>query len=219
EAARDPVAFWGARARAELNWHTPFTRTLDESAAPNFRWFSDGRLNVSFNCLDVNLASRRDHPALVFEPESGPPRRLTFGELHAEVCRFANALRALGARSGDRIVIYMPMVPEAIIAMHACARIGAIHSVVFGGFSALSLRDRIEDTGARIVITADGGWRGGKVVELKAATDTALAEGGRNVEKVIVLRHTGREVPLQAGRDLWWHDAVAGQADQCEPEW
>jgi acetyl-CoA synthetase len=220
EAARDPEGFWAARAREELQWHRPFTQTLDASKAPNFRWFADGELNVSYNCLDVHLAERRDHTALVFEPESGASRRLTYGELHAEVCRFANALRALGARRGDRIIIYMPLVPEAIVAMHACARIGAIHSVVFGGFSALSMRDRIEDAGARFVITADGGWRGGKVVELKHATDKALEGGaGGSVEKVIVLRHAGRDVEMRAGRDLWWHDVVSGQPDTCEPEW
>ncbi len=146
-------------------------------------------------------------------------RQLTYGELHAEVCRFGNALRALSVQVGDRVIIYMPLVPEAVVAMQACARIGAMHSVVFGGFSALSLRDRIEDAQARFVITADGGWRGGKVVELKAATDKALTEGGASIEKVIVLKHTGEAVPMQAGRDLWWHDVVKGQATSCEPAW
>jgi acetyl-CoA synthetase len=220
DAQRDPEGFWAAQARAELVWHRPFAHTLDRSAAPNYRWFTDGELNVSYNCLDVHLVTRGGHTALVFEPETGQPRRLTYRELHAEVCRFANALRALGAKRGDRIVIYMPLVPEAIVAMHACARIGAIHSVVFGGFSAFSLRDRIEDAGARFVITADGGWRGGKVVELKAATDKALEAGaGAGVEKVIVLRHTGLPVPMTSGRDLWWHDVIAGRPDSCEPEW
>jgi acetyl-CoA synthetase len=219
EAARDPEGFWAAQARAELHWHKPFTRTLDRSAEPNYRWFTDGELNVSYNCLDVHLATRGEQVALVFEPESGEPRRLTWRELHAEVCRFANALKALGARRGDRIVIYMPLVPEVVVAMHACARIGAIHSVVFGGFSALSLRDRVEDAGARFVITADGGWRAGKVVELKAATDKALEGAGASVEKVIVLRRTGLPVHMQAGRDVWWHDVVAGRPATCEPEW
>jgi acetyl-CoA synthetase len=186
-AAQDHEGFWAELARRHLVWHTPFTRTLDASAAPNYRWFTDGRLNVSYNCLDTHLAERREHTALIFEAEGGAVRRLSYGQLHAGVCRFANALRALGVAKGDRVVIYMPLVPEAIIAMHACARIGAVHSVVFGGFSALSLRDRIEDAQARFVITADGGWRGGKVVELKAATDKALAEGGASIEKVIVL--------------------------------
>jgi acetyl-CoA synthetase len=219
QAAGDPEGFWADLARQELQWHTPFARTLDASAAPNYRWFTDGRLNASYNCLDVHLADRRDSTALIFEAEGGSVRKLTYGELHAEVCRLGNALRKLGVKSGDRVVIYMPLVPEAIVAMQACARIGAIHSVVFGGFSALSMRDRIEDAEARFVITADGGYRGGKVVELKAATDKALSEGAASIEKVIVLRHTGLPVPMQEGRDVWWHDVTAGQSAQCEPEW
>ena len=218
-AARDPEGFWATQARQELQWHKPFTQTLDDSAAPNYRWFTDGNLNVSFNCLDVHLATRRDQLALIFEAESGAVRKLTYGQLHAEVCRLGNALRQLGVKSGDRVIIYMPLVPEAIIAMQACARIGAIHSVVFGGFSALSMRDRIEDAGARFVITADGGYRGGKVVELKAATDKALSEGARSIEKVIVLKHTGLDAHMHSGRDIWWHDLVAGQPTECEPEW
>jgi acetyl-CoA synthetase len=219
QAGRDPEGFWAEQARRELVWHKPFTRTLDESSAPNYGWFTDGRLNVSYNCLDENLAARREHPALIFEAENGTVRKVSYGQLHADVCRFANALRALGVQQGDRVVIYMPLVPEAIVAMQACARIGAIHSVVFGGFSALSMRDRIEDAQARFVITADGGWRGGKVVELKAATDKALSEGGGTIEKVIVFRHTGLDVPMKAGRDLWWHDVVQGQGTDCEPAW
>ena len=219
QAKADPVSFWADMARRELQWQQPFTQVLDESQAPNFRWFADGKLNVSFNCLDVHLAKDADQLALVFEAEDGAVRRLTYGQLHAEVCRFANALRALGAKSGDSVIIYMPMVPEAIVAMHACARIGAIHSVVFGGFSALSLRDRINDADARFVITADGGNRGGKLVELKAATDKALGEECRKVDHVIVLRNANHDLPMQPGRDLWWHDVVAGQATHCEPEW
>jgi acetyl-CoA synthetase len=218
-AARDPDGFWEDLARRELRWHKAFARALDASAAPNYQWFADGQLNASYNCLDVHLAERRDKTALIFEAEGGAVRRLTYGELHAEVCRLGNALRALGVASGDRVIIYMPLVPEAIVAMQACARIGAVHSVVFGGFSALSMRDRIEDAEARFVITADGGYRGGKVVELKAATDKALSEGARSVEKVIVLKHTGLDVHMQAGRDLWWHDVTAGQGAECEPEW
>jgi acetyl-CoA synthetase len=218
-AAAEPEQFWAEQARRELQWHSPFTQTLDASDAPNFRWFADGRLNVSYNCLDVQLEARRNHTALIFEAEGGAVQRLSYGELHAQVCAFGNALRALGVKAGDRVIIYMPLVPEAIVAMHACARIGAVHSVVFGGFSALSLRDRIEDAGARFVITADGGYRGGKVVELKAATDKALSECSTRVENVIVLKHTGLDLPMQAGRDLWWHDVVRGQATQCEPAW
>jgi acetyl-CoA synthetase len=218
-AARDHEGFWAAQAREALVWHKPFTRTLDASAAPNYSWFSDGQLNASYNCLDVHLATRGHHPALIFEAESGAVRSLTYQQLHAQVCKFANALRALGVHSGDRVVIYMPLVPEAIVAMQACARIGAIHSVVFGGFSALSMRDRIEDAAARFVITADGGYRGGKVVELKVGTDKALADGGASVEKVIVLKHTGLDVPMKSGRDLWWHDVIAGESEHCEPTW
>ncbi len=214
-AAHDPEGFWAEQAHTSLVWHKPFTRTLDESEAPNYRWFTDGQLNASYNCLDVHLAARRNHTALIFEAENGTVRRLTYGQLHAEVCKLGNALRALGVKSGDRVVIYMPLVPEAIVAMQACARIGAIHSVVFGGFSALSMRDRIEDAEARFVITADGGHRGGKVVELKAATDKALAEGGATIEIVIVLRPPGLAVPMRAGRYLWWHELPAGERVEC----
>jgi acetyl-CoA synthetase len=226
-AAADPVGYWAELARAEISWRRLFTQTLDETAAPNYRWFADGELNVSWNCLDVHLAEHGHRAAIVFEGEPGDVRRLTYRELHAEVCRFANALKARGVRRGDRVVIYMPLVPEAVVAMQACARIGAIHSVVFGGFSAISLKDRIEDAGARCVVTADGGWRGGQVVELKAATDKALAEGCPTVETVFVLRRIGdglggaarAATPMTPGRDLWWHEAVADQSAACEPEW
>jgi acetyl-CoA synthetase len=220
EAAADPEAYWGRLARDELRWHLPFTRVLDASRAPNYRWFADGELNASFNCLDVHLGVRGDKPAIVFEGEPGDTRTLTYRQLTAEVCRLANALKSLGVWPGDRVVIYLPMVPEAVIAMQACARIGATHSVVFGGFSANSLRDRIEDAGAKFVITADGGWRGGKVVPLKAAVDEALANGAAaTVERVLVLRRTGQKVPMAKGRDLWWHDVVPAQPDACEPTW
>ena len=219
QAAEDPSGFWARLARQEITWHTPFTVVLDDSAAPNYRWFTDGRLNVSFNCLDVHLAERGRKTAIVFEGEPGDIRTLSYRELHAEVCRLANALKAQGVRKGDRVAIYLPLVPESIVAMHACNRIGAIHSVVFGGFSAPALRDRIEDTGAKLLITADGGWRGGHAVELKAAADKALGEGCRTIERVIVLRRTGRPVTMQPGRDLWWHEALEGQPDVCEPEW
>jgi acetyl-CoA synthetase len=218
-ASADPEGFWAELARRELVWQTPFTVTLDRSRAPNFGWFVDGRLNVSVNCLDVHLAGRGEATAVIFEGEPGDSRRLTFRELQAEVCRFANVLRAQGVRRGDRVVIYMPLVPEVLVAMHACARIGAIHSVVFAGFSAVSLKDRIEDAGARILVTADGGWRAGHIVELKAAADKALAAGCPTIESVIVFRRTGRPVPMKSGRDLWWHDLIEGQPPVCEPEW
>jgi len=219
EAARDLPGFWSAQARRELVWHRPFTRVLDESRAPNFEWFADGQLNVAYNCLDVHLRERGHKTALVFEGEPGDSRRLSYQELHAEVCRASNALRALGVRSGDRVVIYMPLVPEIIIAMFACARIGAVHSVVFGGFSALSLRERIEDAGACVLLTADGGHRGGNIIELKAAADEALSQGCPTIEKVVVLKRTGTPVSMKAQRDIWWHEAIEGQSPVCEPEW
>jgi acetyl-CoA synthetase len=218
-ARADHVGFWAELARRELTWHVPFTQTLDDSRAPNYRWFADGQLNASVNCLDVHLAERGEQSAVIFEGEPGDTRRLSYRELHAEVCRCANALKARGIRRGDRVVIYMPLVPEVLVAMHACNRIGAIHSVVFGGFSAPALKDRIEDTAARLVITADGGWRAGQVIELKAATDKALANGCPSVEGVIVLKRTGRDVPMLAGRDLWWHELLAAQPASCEPQW
>jgi acetyl-CoA synthetase len=219
EAAADPQAFWAGLARAEIAWRKPFTEVLDESRAPNYRWFADGELNVSWNCLDVHLADRGDKTAIVFEGEPGDVRTLSYRALHAEVCRFANALKARGVERGDRVVIYMPMVPEAVVAMQACARIGAIHSVVFGGFSAISLKERIEDAGARCLVTADGGRRGGQVIELKAAADKALAEGCASIDTVFVLRRTGEPVNMRQDRDVWWHDAVAVQGAHCDPEW
>ncbi len=218
-ARQDHVGFWAELAAGELTWHKPFTRAFDDSDAPNYRWFSDGQLNASVNCLDVHLSERGHKTALIFEGEPGDVRRLSYRELHAEVCRFANALRAQGVGSGDRVIIYMPLVPEIIIAMHACNRIGAIHSVVFGGFSAPALRDRIEDTEARLVITADGGWRGGQAVELKAAADKALSAGCPSVQRVIVLRRTGKPVAMQPGRDIWWHEATEGHPPACDPVW
>ena len=218
-AAQDSEAFWAQQAREHLHWHRPFTVTLDDSEAPNYGWFTDGQLNVSYNCLDVHLQARADKTALIFEGEPGDIRRLSYRELHAQVCRFANVLRGLGVGRGDRVVIYMPLVPEIIVAMHACARIGAVHSVVFGGFSALSVRERIQDAQAKVVLTADGGWRGGHIVDLKGAVDEALRERCESIEKVVVLKRTGQDITLKAGRDLWWHEAVEGQSSTCEPEW
>ncbi len=218
-AREDYIGFWAELAQAELKWRVPFTQVLDDSHAPNFRWFSDGALNASYNCLDVHLEERGHKTAVIFEGEPGDVRRLSYRELHAQVCRLANVLKAQGIRRGDRVIIYLPLVPEALIAMHACNRIGAIHSVVFGGFSAVALKDRIEDTQARLVITADGGWRGGQVIELKAAADKALAGGCASVERVIVLKRTGRSVPMISGRDLWWHELTEAESPVCEPEW
>jgi acetyl-CoA synthetase len=218
KAEHDHVGFWADLARAEIDWHRPFTVSLDDADAPNYRWFTDGQLNVSHNCLDVHLRERAEKIAIVSEGEPGDVRRLTYAELHSEVCRFANALKGLGVARGDRVVIYMPLIPEAVIAMQACARIGAVHSVVFGGFSSNAVKDRIEDAGARLVITADGGWRGGHPIELKRAVDKALADGCPTVQNVIVYART-RGCPMQAGRDVWWQDAVSGMSTTCEPEW
>ncbi|MFO1465021.1 MAG: acetate--CoA ligase [Steroidobacteraceae bacterium] len=218
-AAADYIGFWSELAREEITWHKPFTRELDDTDAPNFRWFTDGQLNVSVNCLDVHLGARGDKTAIVFEGEPGDTRRLSYRELHAEVCRFGNVLKAQGIQKGDRVVIYMPLTPEAVIAMQACARIGAVHSVVFGGFSAHSLADRINDAGAKLLVTADGGWRGGHAVELKAAADKALDMGCPSIEKVIVYKRTGHACHMHPGRDLWWEDLVEGQQSHCEPEW
>ena len=218
-ARQDNVGFWKELAASELSWHRPFTEGLDSSDAPNYRWFSDGQLNASYNCLDVHLGERGHKTAVIFEGEPGDVRRLSYRELHAEVCRFANALKAQGIGKGDRVIIYMPLVPEILVAMHACNRIGAIHSVVFGGFSAMALRDRIQDTQARLVITADGGWRGGQAVDLKSAADQALTGAAPSVERVIVLRRTGKTVSMDAKRDVWWHEVIEGQSPSCDPEW
>jgi acetyl-CoA synthetase len=219
EAASNHKGFWARQAQTELRWHKPFSVTLDESRAPNYRWFVDGELNVSYNCLDVHLEERGHKTAVTFVGEPGDVRHVSYRELHADVCRFANALQSLGVKQGDRVVIYMPLTVEAIVAMHACARIGAIHSVVFGGFSALSLKDRIEDASATVLITADGGWRAGKVIELKQAADKALSQGCRSIRSVVVLKRTGHDVPMKEARDFWWHELIEGQSPVCEPVW
>jgi len=219
KAEADHEGFWGELAQLEIDWKKPFRQILDSSRAPHYRWFTDGRLNVSYNCLDRHLETRGDRPAIRFEGEPGDTRTITYKQLHDEVAQFGNALKAHGIGKGDRVVIYMPMVPEAVVAMQACARIGAIHSVVFGGFSAEALRDRVNDAGARAVVTADGGNRGGKVIPLKQNTDRAMEHGCPSVETVIVYRRTGHEVPMHGGRDVWWHEAIEGQPKTCEPEW
>jgi acetyl-CoA synthetase len=220
-AARDFEGFWGDLARESLHWHTPFTRVLDERKAPFYRWFDDGRLNVSYNCLDRNLErGLGDRVAIVFESDDGAVTRVTYGDLHARVCRLANALKARGVKKGDRVVIYIPMSVEGIVAMQACARIGATHSVVFGGFSAKSLQERIVDAGAVAVITADEQMRGGRALPIKAIVDEAIAMGGcEAVRTIIVYRRTRAAVAMQAGRDIAMDEAVAGQPAQCEPEW
>ena len=220
EAERDFEGFWARLAKEHLHWHKPFTKTLDESKAPFFRWFYDGQTNASYNCLDRHLKSQPDKTAIIFEADDGKVTRISYKGLHQEVCRFANALKAKGIRKGERVLIYMPMSIQAVVAMQACARIGAIHSVVFGGFSAKSVQERIVDTGAIAVLTADGQFRGGKEIPLKPVVDEALGLGGCDtVKTVIVYKRSGSKVPMTAGRDIWWDDAVKGQANSCEPEW
>jgi len=214
-ALGDPEGFWGEQA-ARLAWQTPWERVLEWNP-PHARWFTGGRLNVSENCLDRHLRGpRRNKAAIIFEGEPGDRRVLTYYQLHREVCRFANVLTSLGVTAGDRVGIYLPMIPEAAIAMLACARIGATHSVVFGGFSAEALRDRMNDAQARVIVTADGGWRRGQVVPLKANVDAALREVP-SVRDVVVVRRTGEAVPMSAGRDHWWHELSAAASADCAP--
>jgi acetyl-CoA synthetase len=221
EAERDPQAYWGRLAREFVAWKKPFTQVLDDSDAPFFRWFADGELNVSYNCLDRNVErGLGDKTAIVFEADDGTVTRVSYRELLAQVCRLANALKARGVKKGDRVVIYMPMSVEGVAAMQACARIGATHSVVFGGFSAQSLRDRIEDAGAVMVITADEQARGGKNLPLKAIVDEALGMGGCDtIKDVIVYRRTGGKVAWDANRDRWMHELTQAEPATCEPEW
>ncbi len=220
-AEKDYEGFWAGLAREHLVWQKPFTKTLDESNAPFYKWFEDGRLNASYNCLDKNLASgNAEKTAIIFESDDGKVTRITYRELHARVCQFANALKARGIKKSDRVLIYIPMSVEGVIAMQACARIGATHSVVFGGFSAKSVQERIIDAGAVAVITADEQMRGGKALPIKAIVDEALAMGGcEAVHSVIVYQRTGNSVAMKAGRDVWMHEVMASQPAVCEPEW
>lgn len=221
EAERDYEGFWGRLARENLSWQQPFTQVLDESNAPFYKWFGDGKLNVSYNCLDRNLENgNADKTAVIFEADGGEVTRLTYRELHGRVCQFANGLKSLGIKKGDRVVIYMPMSIEGVVAMQACARIGATHSVVFGGFSAKSLQERIIDAGAVAVITADEQVRGGKQLPLKAIVDDAFALGGcEAVRNVVVYQRTKGKIGWTEGRDLWMHELTAQQQASCEPEW
>ena len=221
KAASNFEGFWADLARDTLAWHKPFTKALDESSAPFYKWFEDGQMNVSYNCLDRNLEQGKgDRVAIIFEADDGKVTRITYRDLHQRVCRLANGLKSLGVKKGDRVVIYMPMSIEGIVAMQACARIGATHSVVFGGFSAKSLQERIVDVGAVAVITADEQMRGGKPLPLKSIIDDALGMGGCDaVRNVIVYRRTGGNVGFSAGRDVWMHELTNAQADTCEPEW
>ena len=221
EAEADYPGYWARLAREFVTWKTPFTKVLDESSAPFFKWFEDGTLNVSYNCLDKQVeAGLGDKVAIIFEADGGEVTKVTYSELLARTCRLANALRARGVKKGDRVVIYMSMSVEGVVAMQACARIGATHSVVFGGFSAQSLRDRIEGAGAVMVITADEQMRGGKALPLKAIVDDALALGGcDSVKSVIVYRRTGGKIAWNAPRDQWMHEVTYDLPATCEPEW
>jgi acetyl-CoA synthetase len=221
EAEKDHAGFWARLAREQLLWHKPFTKSLDDSNAPFFKWFEDGELNVSYNCLDRHLGTpTEDKVAILFEADDGAITRITYKELHRRVCRFANGLKSLGYKKGERAIIYMPMSIEAVVAMQACARLGLTHSVVFGGFSAKSLQERIVDAGATLVIAADGQYRGGKAMPLMPAVEEAFALGGcEGIRKVIVYKRTGGEVKWDAGRYAWMHELEAGQPDTCEPQW
>ncbi|HIM30885.1 MAG TPA: acetyl-coenzyme A synthetase, partial [Planctomycetes bacterium] len=215
KAKADPVAFWGELARQELHWFEPFNETLDWQE-PFAKWFVGGKTNVSYNCLDSHLSTwRRNKAAIIWEGEPGDQRTLTYQQLHREVCRFANVLKSLGVVAGDVVSIYMPMTPELAIAMLACARIGAVHSVIFAGFSAESIADRNNDAQAKIQLTSDGAWRRGKVLPLKATVDEAL-DKSPTVEHCIVLRRVGNDPAMKEGRDHWWHDLVDEASDNCE---
>ncbi|MGH7613611.1 MAG: acetate--CoA ligase [Gemmatimonadales bacterium] len=215
-AQQDREGYWAEWAR-QLEWIRPWDRVL-EWTPPHAKWFVGGKLNASVNCLDRHVkAGRGDRVALIWEGEPGEVRRLTYAELHAQVCQFGNVLKGLGVGKGDRVAIYLPMVPEVAVAMLACARIGAPHTVVFGGFSAESLRDRINDAAATVLITADGGYRRGSVVPLKQNSDDAIS-GTPSIQHVVVLKRTGQAVPMQSGRDQWWDDLMAKAASECPPE-
>jgi len=212
ESVNAPEKFWGRQARENLLWRKPFKKVL-QWKLPHSKWFIGGHLNLAENCLDRHLGTPRENKAaLIFEGEPGDVRTLTYRQLHREVCKFANVLESLGLKKGDRAAIYMPMVPEAAVAMLACARVGVIHTVIFGGFSSEAIKDRVNDCQAKLVITADGGWRRGRIIELKASVDRALPSTP-SVEHVIVLKRTANEITMAAGRDLWWHDLMAGAAD------
>ncbi len=217
EAAADYEGFWAKLARELLVWSKPFTKTLNEENAPFYKWFEDGELNVSANCLDKHLTTIPNKTAIIFEGDDGNSKTVTYKDLYHQVCQFANGLKSLNLPFGSRVIIYLPMGIEAVVAMQACARLGLIHSVVFGGFSAKSIHERILDAGAAAIITADGQFRGGKTLALKTAVDEAMAMGScESIQKIIVLKKTGQEVNF-GNQDIWWDDLIAGQADTCEP--
>ena len=221
KADADYEGFWAEQARRLISWKTPFTKILNQSDAPFFKWFEDGTLNASYNCLDRNIEKGHGNKtALIFEADGGEVTKITYSQLLAKTCQIANGLKSIGVKKGDRVMIYISMSIDGVAAMQACARIGATHSVVFGGFSAQSLRDRIEDTGAVAVITADQQVRGGKHLPLKAIVDEAIALGGcESIKNVLVVKRTGSDIAMQAGRDQWMHLLCDKQATTCEPEW
>jgi acetyl-CoA synthetase len=221
EAEKDYEGFWARLAREHVQWQTPFTKVLDETNAPFYKWFEDGKLNASYNCLDRHLTNgNAEKIAIIFEADDGKVTNITYRQLHERVCRFANGLKAQGVSKSDRVLIYIPMTIEGVIAMQACARIGATHSVVFGGFSAKSVNERIIDAGTAFVITSDEQYRGGKALPIKAIVDEALALGGcEHVKRVVVFKRTGGAVTMKPGRDVWMHELEAASSPQCEPEW
>jgi acetyl-CoA synthetase len=221
EAERDYEGFWGRLARETLSWNTPFTKVLDESKAPFYTWFEDGQLNASYNSIDRHVeAGNGERVAIIFEADDGTVTNVTYNDLLQRVSRFANALKKRGVKKGDRVVIYMPMSIEGIVAMQACARIGATHSVVFGGFSSKSLNERLVDVGAVALVTSDEQMRGGKALPLKNIADEAIAMGGCDaVKSVIVYKRTGGKIAWDDSRDLWMHELTQAESDQCAPEW
>ena len=218
-SVQDPEGFWAEQAKRFLSWDRPWTRVLDwDYPKGHIRWFEGGMLNVSANCLDRHLKTHGDRTAIIWEGDDpSEDRKLSYRELHTQVCRCANALKARGVKKGDRVCIYMPMVPEAAVAMLACARIGAVHSVVFGGFSPESIKDRILDSDCRVVITADEGLRGNRRISLKGNVDEAL-QHCPNVHTVLVLKRTGGEITWNPVRDFWWHQSVDAASADCPPE-
>jgi len=217
EGKKDPIAFWEARAKEGLEWFKPWDKAY-EGKPPYFKWFLNGKINLSYNCLDRHLKGKKDKIAIIWEPESlaEKPRKITYGQLHGQVCRLANALKKIGVKKGDRVGIYLPMIPEVMISMLACARIGAIHSVVFSAFSAESFKTRVEDSKAKAIITCDGYTRKGKETNLKEQAD--LAAGLPCVQKMVVVKRTGRSIEMKKGRDLWYHEIVEKENAECAPE-
>ena len=218
QALKSHTEYWARLAKDQLQWFRPFSNILDESNAPNYEWFNDGEINASYNSLDLNVSKDPNKTAIIFEKEDGKSEHITYKELLSRTSQFANGLKKLGVKPMDRVVIYMPMCPEAVIAMQACARIGAIHSVVFGGFSSNALKDRIEDAESKVVITADGAYRGGSIIPLKQATDEAVSQSAYKVKNVVVFERTREKIEFNEEIDVWWGDLVSGCDSDCDPE-